>query len=196
MSGTRRFLVALLGVALIAAAAPTTELAPADEYFGKTQMSGLGIRYSIQHLRVGAYHHDLAPRDLLNKTLLTDDAFFSRNHKYPHDSWLAQTGWALAELYALIPGPNAHTHRLVVLRYLAQGFPKTKYAHNARILRAKALPAQPAAWTMPTPVPPPTPTPLPSAAPAESPLPSESPSPSESASPSAEMAPLPLPSPS
>jgi hypothetical protein len=181
MSGFCRFLVALLGVALIAAAMPVSELAPADEYFGKMQMSGLGIRYSIQHLRVAAYHHDLAPRDLLNKTLMTDDAFFSWTHKYRHDSWIEQTGWALAELYALIPGPNAHTHRLVVLRYLAQAFPRTKYAHNARILLAKPLPDQPAAWTMPTPVPPPptpSPTPSPSASPGQSPSPSESPSPS------------------
>jgi hypothetical protein len=188
----RRMLFALAIAALLPVLAiAQSSLAPGDEYFGKMKMSALGVRYAIQHLKIAAYHHATWPQNILHDTLQADDALYDWSKKYPKDTWLAQTAWGLVGLYEMIPGSIARNHAQAALDYLVKVWPKTKYAHDARLLLKNGLPPQPAEWTMPTPAPAatPSPSPAPSApaspglpAPPESPVPTDNPLPRPTAS--------------
>jgi hypothetical protein len=77
-------------------------VAPADEYFGRLKMSILGIRNTIkdQGLRIDV--DSSRANDTLKGMALTEDAIHDWQHKYPCDSWLPGTIFALEHFYGKI----------------------------------------------------------------------------------------------
>lgn len=101
--------IAALFAALLApvAAADLSALAPADEYFGKFQMSVLGIANTIRdsgrRVDEGA-----DPQAMIGGPLaFATDAIVAWEHAYPHDPWIAKDLLALQTVYHHMHTPAA-----------------------------------------------------------------------------------------
>jgi hypothetical protein len=109
-----------------------TALAPADSYFGRFQMSVLGIRNSIKDisLRVdtGAAYDSSS---LYHKLTMIEDALLDLKDRFPHDSWLPQLGLGLAQVFAKIPFPAAQVHANDELDWVVAEYPNTNQASYA-----------------------------------------------------------------
>lgn len=139
-------LVALLTL-LIASAQGVSGEAPADRYFGKLKMSALRIRYEIMQLRPRYETHKLLPEETLHLAELDEDAFYAWAASYPHDAWLASTGYLLAQLYEELPGPQARDHAVRSLTYVESHFPHTTYGKEAAAALHHGVPVRPdPAW--------------------------------------------------
>jgi len=107
-------------------AKPKCRVAPADEYFGRLKMSILGIRNVIkdQGLKV-----DFAPDNAtgtLPTMALTEDAVRDWEHKYPCDSWLPGTIYALEHFYTKIHTVTGVMHVHATFAWLRHDYPKAK----------------------------------------------------------------------
>ncbi|HXB82826.1 MAG TPA: hypothetical protein VNU22_05695 [Candidatus Acidoferrum sp.] len=161
--------------------------APADEYFGKLNMSALRVRYETMQLKQRYETHHLLPEQAEHLLLLTEDSFDHWAARYPNDPWLASTGLLLAALYAELPGDVAREHAVRLYVYVKVHFPHSRYAAQSRAslhhgVSTKADPpwAKAARAAMPSAAPsalPSPPAPSPSAPPSPPASPSPSPSP-------------------
>jgi hypothetical protein len=163
--------LAVLALTLAAAAppapVPSPGNAPGDRYFGKLKMSGLGIRYSIQHLRNELERHERSQDDTFAKLKFSEDALFDWAARYPKDSWLAQTAFAMAKLDEEIATPASLSAARRIYIFIRDTFAKTTYVKYAT--QSVAVLRSGLATPRPTPVP--TPVPTPSLSPAPSPSP-------------------------
>jgi hypothetical protein len=132
--------------------------APGDAYFGKLKMSALRIRYETMQLKKRYETHQLLPEQTEHLLQLTDDAYLEWAHRYPKDAWLPSTGFAIAELYAELPGTVAQARAVALLRYVSSEFPKSPYAQKGRVALHRGVAIKPyPAWARSTPTPAPTP---------------------------------------
>ncbi|MDB5027060.1 MAG: hypothetical protein JWO66_749 [Candidatus Eremiobacteraeota bacterium] len=132
----------LLSAALVASILTTTvpvsaettyALAPADRYFGRLQMSILGVRNSLHDL---SQQVDVHPEDLTHvysQALFVDDALHDWAKKFPNDPWLPRFAYSLAELYRKIDTQDARVAKNDTLDWLIASFPTSAYAQRARI---------------------------------------------------------------
>jgi hypothetical protein len=113
--------------------------APADEYFGKLKMSILGIRNTIkdQGLKVD-YDPNAAP-GTANAINLTEDAIHDWQHKYPCDSWLPGSLYALEHFYAKIHTDDGVRHVHAVFAWLHHDFPTNRVMYLAKRDNAEAV---------------------------------------------------------
>ena len=170
----------MLAASVLVATQLAPGTAPADRYFGKLKMSALRIRYETMQLRRRYETHELLPDQTLHLLELTQDAYEQWAMLYPKDPWLASTGYAMAELYAELPGPEARNRATGLFLFVKSRYPTTSYARQSRdaLHRGVAVKPQPAWALAPSPS-------APSAAPS-SPAPSPSspiPSPEPSSTP-------------
>lgn len=101
--------------------------APADEYFGKLKLSILGIRNTIKD--VGA-NLDVDPNrwsGLQNKAIFAEDAMHDWEQKYPTDSWLAKSVFALERMYAKVDSGEGRQRSMAAMTWLVHDFPTTYY---------------------------------------------------------------------
>ncbi|MDB5070707.1 MAG: hypothetical protein JWM87_1818 [Candidatus Eremiobacteraeota bacterium] len=173
---------------------PKNGLAPADEYFGRLQMSVLGVRNKVKDLGLDADLHPEHGKAVLGNALWVEDAMRDWAKKYPFDRWLPRYAYALEQMYERIPGDDAHRRAVKQVSYLTAYFPQTVYGKVGRAKLAAGIPKPdpsdtPLALTdlerlalidgkvIPTIPPAATPVPAasPSAAPASLPAPAESP---------------------
>ncbi|GAC1407624.1 MAG: hypothetical protein NVSMB64_14720 [Candidatus Velthaea sp.] len=108
------------------------KVAPADEYFGKLKMSILGIRNTIKD--VGA-NIDADPgrwSGLVNKADFTEDALRDWERKYPADTWLAKTVFALERMYAKLDSEDGRKRSLAAMNWLVRDFPASYYGRLAK----------------------------------------------------------------
>lgn len=160
--------------------------APADEYFGRLQMSILGVRNKVKDLGLDADYHPEHESAILGNAIWVEDAMRDWAKKYPFDKWLPRYAYALEEMYERLPGPDAHRRAVKQVAYLTAYFPQTVYGKIGRekyalgvpqiatqsgstdftelerlaLIDGKVAPTMP-----PAPTPAPTPTPAASAAP-------------------------------
>ncbi len=112
-------------------------------------MSALRIRYEILQLRPRYETHKLLPEEAEHLALLDGDAFYAWAASYPHDAWLASTGYMLAEFYEELPGSDAHNQAVRALSYVKVHFPKTTYAKEAVASLHNGIPTRPdPAWAI------------------------------------------------
>jgi len=114
------------------APAARVKVAPADEYFGKLKLSILGIRNTIKD--VGA-NVDADPNrwsGLVNKADFTEDAIRDWEHKYPADTWLAKTVFALERMYAKLDSEDGRKRSLAAMNWLVRDFGSTSYGKIGR----------------------------------------------------------------
>lgn len=175
----------LLLAALLAQTTGTA--APADRYFGRLKMSALRVRYETMQLKKRYETHELLPEQTTHLLILTQDAFQDWAHAYPKDPWLASTGYAIASLYAELPGNDAHDRAVTLYVYVKTNFPQTRYAAESRTALHSGPPVRSdPAWAKTmraTPVPSPPPSPAGATSPAPPPAAPASASPGASARP-------------
>ncbi|MDB5040488.1 MAG: hypothetical protein JWN27_1214 [Candidatus Eremiobacteraeota bacterium] len=125
---------------------PKCKVAPADEYFGKLKMSILGIRNVIkdQGLKVDVFPEKAD--STLNSIELAEDAVHDWQHKYPCDSWLPGTIYAIEHFYGKIHTAGGVKHVHAAFAWLRHDYPKSRFVMVAlREDGAAAVPAPPLA---------------------------------------------------
>jgi hypothetical protein len=95
-----------VSVALPSAALAATKVsyaggvAPADEYFGPTRMSVLGIRNTIQDTQIRASSDpDRVTAKYWGTLALAHSALVDWASKYPHDLWIPRNAFLMARLF-------------------------------------------------------------------------------------------------
>lgn len=114
--------------------------APADEYFGRLQMSILGVRNKVKDLGLDADSHPDHGKAILGNAIWVEDAMRDWAKKYPFDRWLPRYAYALEQMYERIPGDEAHRRALKQISYLTAYFPQTVYGKVGRAKLAMGVP--------------------------------------------------------
>jgi hypothetical protein len=125
---------------------PKCRIAPADEYFGKLKLSILGIRNTIKDQGLKIDYDPLKADSTLGAIALTEDAIRDWQHKYPCDTWLPGTLYALEHFYLKIHTDDGVKRVHATFAWLRRDYPKSKFVQIARREdgEASALPAGPA----------------------------------------------------
>jgi hypothetical protein len=118
----------------IAARGPVSvsDLAPADEYFGRLRLSPFGVRHMIFSLKYDLHHGRQKPDAIEHDALEVQDALQDWSTRYPRDSWIPAALWNLAILYEELPGDDARTHALAVLQKLRDQYSGSEFALDAQ----------------------------------------------------------------
>jgi hypothetical protein len=114
--------------------------APADEYFGRLQMSILGVRNKVKDFGLDADTHPEHGKAILGNAIWVEDAMRDWAKKYPFDKWLPRYAYALEQMYERIPGDDAHRRALKQISYLTAYFPQTVYGKVGRAKLAMGVP--------------------------------------------------------
>ncbi|MGZ3496391.1 MAG: hypothetical protein ACXWNK_03770 [Vulcanimicrobiaceae bacterium] len=181
MRRTRRiaWILGLCAASVASAGAATTpspppsrivisDLAPADEYFGRQKLSVLGIRHLIFTLKDDLHRGRKRPDFVEHDADTIDDAFYDWAGRFPKDGWLARTGWELATLYEELPGGEARDRAVSLLTYVRGHCGTSPFAISSakdleRGIGVRTWPKWAGTPPSPTPTIKPTPVPSPSA---------------------------------
>ena len=131
----KRIVLALaLAVSFVAPvlAEPSSNLAPADRYFGRLKMSILGVRNSIKDLAARADTHPEDAEHIFDKAVLVEDALRDWHAHFPRDPWIPRYAYGLAQLYGKLDMDDARVRRNDTLDWLAATFPASEYAQLPR----------------------------------------------------------------
>jgi hypothetical protein len=111
---------------------PRCKVAPADEYFGKLKMSILGIRNTIKDQGLKVDFDPAGASSTFNAIALTEDAIRDWEHKYPCDSWIPGSIFALEHYYTKIHTADGVKHVHATFAWLRHDFPKNRLVASAR----------------------------------------------------------------
>jgi hypothetical protein len=134
----KRFLLAvalasnLIAVTAPASAGPASAVAPADRYFGRLQMSILGVRNALHDLTRQVDAHPEEAAHVYDKAVFVDDALHDWANKFPNDPWLPRFVYALAELYGKIDTEDARVRKNDTLDWLISAYPTSDVAKIGR----------------------------------------------------------------
>jgi hypothetical protein len=131
------------GAKKVAKAAPRCKVAPADEYFGKLKMSILGIRNTIKDQGLKVDYEPEKAASTAGAIALTEDAIHDWQHKYPCDSWLPGTLYALQHFYGKIHTDDGVKHVHATFAWLRRDFPRSSFVQIARREDGQASAAPP-----------------------------------------------------
>ena len=115
----------------VAKAAPKCKVAPADEYFGKLKMSILGIRNTIKDKGLLVDVDSTKAESTYGAIALTEDAMHDWEHKYPCDSWIPGTIYALEHFYGKIHTEDGVKHVHAVFAWLRHDYPRASVVRVA-----------------------------------------------------------------
>ncbi|HZO94269.1 MAG TPA: hypothetical protein VFB22_10940 [Candidatus Baltobacteraceae bacterium] len=121
-------LVLALSFAAPASAQSTSNLAPADHYFGRLKMSILGVRNQLRDLSLRADEHPEDADHIFDKAVLVEDALRDWQAHYPRDPWIPKYAYSLAQLYGKLDLDDARTRRSDTLDWLEATYPESEYA--------------------------------------------------------------------
>lgn len=102
-----------------AVARTRSQLAPADEYFGRQKMSVLGIRNELRDTTLRVHYTPKRASDQLRACESIQDALQDFAAKYPRDNWLPPMIVQLEQLYSAMTSHAGHA-RYVAFRSWAQ----------------------------------------------------------------------------
>jgi hypothetical protein len=134
-------LVVTIGLALmLAPAAPAfadrSGLAPADEYFGRSHLSVLGVRNAIKDLTSREdMHIDGDEAVVYGKLLIVEDAITDWRAKFPADTWLPRLGLSLARAWSKLEFADAAGRASAALDWIAREYPDSAAAPWAATYR-------------------------------------------------------------
>ncbi|HEY4441149.1 MAG TPA: hypothetical protein VGN14_11890 [Candidatus Elarobacter sp.] len=114
------------------------KVAPADEYFGKLKMSILGIRNTIKDQGLKVDNAPEKAESTLGSIALTEDAIHDWQHKYPCDSWLPGSIYALAHFYTKIHTADGVKHVHATYAWLHHDYPRSSFIAVAKREDAEA----------------------------------------------------------
>jgi hypothetical protein len=122
-------------------------VAPADEYFGKLKLSVLGIRNTIKDVGANLDIDQARWAQLASKAAFAEDALHDWEKKYPQDTWLAKTMFALERMYAKLDSDDGRHRAIAAMKWLVHDFPKSWYGRTGKRELAAGKVGQPAAQT-------------------------------------------------
>jgi len=111
---------------------PPIRVAPADEYFGKLKLSVLGIRNTIKDVGANLDIDQTRWAQLASKAAFAEDAMHDWERKYPQDTWLAKTVFALERMYAKLDSDEGRRHAIASMQWLVHDFPRSWYGKTGR----------------------------------------------------------------
>lgn len=107
--------------------------APADEYFGKLEMSVLGIHNELVRLTDEVQSDPAHSARVLNLAALLENSMHDWEHHYPRDPWLARHIFGLEQMYAHIPTREGQLCARRVLNWLTAKYRSTRYGADAEV---------------------------------------------------------------
>ncbi len=136
-------IVAASCVPALAAGDSLRGLAPADEYFGRFNLSILGVTNTIRdsgnRIDAGA-----DARAIVNGPLaFATDALHDWEQKYPADPWIARELFALEGVYLRVPGSESYRLATQTEAWLVADYPASTYADQGRKQLADATSVAP-----------------------------------------------------
>jgi hypothetical protein len=113
------------------AAAPVSNLAPADEYFGHFRLSVLGItntiRLAVQRLESGSDPHSVCDGSLA----FASDSIAAWQQAYPRDPAIPRDLLALERAYLVAPSEEARAHALATEAWILRDYAGSATARTA-----------------------------------------------------------------
>jgi hypothetical protein len=107
--------------------------APADEYFGRQEISTLGIDNMIRDTdERESSDPAIAPR-LYGGLMAAEDALEDWAAKYPHDSWIPKRAYEISHLFWRMHSAEANAAADRCRNILFKQFPESRYAVLARV---------------------------------------------------------------
>jgi hypothetical protein len=108
-----------------------SDLAPADEYFGRFQLSVLGVANTLRdagiHLQLGD-----DPQPIVDGALASAaDAIRSWEGAYPRDPWIRRDLLVLVRDYALAQTDESHVRAVATESWLVRDYPNCVEARDA-----------------------------------------------------------------
>jgi hypothetical protein len=107
-------------------------IAPADEYFGKLKMSVLGIRNTIKDVGLNIDIDQTRWTQQASKAAFAEDAVRDWQKKYPQDTWLAKTVFALERMYAKVDSDDGRKRSIAAMHWLVHDFPKSWFGKTGQ----------------------------------------------------------------
>lgn len=134
-------------------AAIVSDLAPADEYFGRMHLSVVRIHHQVFALKDELHHGRARPDAIQHETDQIDDAYLDWANRFPKDRWLPRMGWELATLYEELPGGDARVRAIALLDFLRDHFRSSSFADASQRELARGIGVRPwPRWARPEPV--------------------------------------------
>jgi hypothetical protein len=99
--------------------------APADEYFGRLQMSPLGIVNAIRLVSARRSARVLAASDAMSGLGLVEDSIRDWEARFPSDPWLPRVLLDLGRTYELFDGSDARRKALDVAQWMSATYRAT-----------------------------------------------------------------------
>jgi hypothetical protein len=123
------------------------KVAPADEYFGKLKLSILGIRNTIKDQGLKVDGDPDKAGSTFNAIALTEDAIHDWEHKYPCDTWIPGSIFALEHFYTKIHTADGVRHVHATFAWLTHDYPKHRIIADARAEDGSATATSPSMAT-------------------------------------------------
>lgn len=114
--------VLLVPISVRAQKPAVSAVAPADEYFGKLQMSVLGIRNELANLSTRVDGDTSFGKDEVGGAESVEDAIRDWAQKYPRDNWLDRYAVQLEKLYAGIETSESRMHLAAFAQWIHERF--------------------------------------------------------------------------
>jgi hypothetical protein len=95
-------------------------------------MSVLGIRNTIKDVGANLDIDQTRWTQLASKAAFAEDAVRDWEHKYPQDTWLAKTVFALERMYAKLDSDEGRKRSIAAMKWLVHDFPKSWYGKTGR----------------------------------------------------------------
>lgn len=108
-----------------------SDLAPADEYFGKMRLSVVRIHHQVFSLKDDLHHRRLRITAISHEADDIGDAYYDWAHRFPKDRWVPRTGWELATLYEELPGADARDHAVGLLSFVRDHYGDTSFGDSS-----------------------------------------------------------------
>ncbi|MFN2450406.1 MAG: hypothetical protein ABR508_11575 [Candidatus Baltobacteraceae bacterium] len=120
-----------------------SDLAPADEYFGRLHLSAIVVRHRVFALKDDLHHARQQPDAVANDAQDVQDALNDWARRFPRDPWIPPTAWNLATLYEELPGPDAQKRAVAVLQNIREKYAATAFAGYAQRDLARGVGVRP-----------------------------------------------------
>lgn len=95
-----------------------SDLAPADEYFGKMRLSVVRMHHQVFALKDDLHHRRTRIAAISHEADDISEAYYDWAHRFPKDRWVPRTSWELATLYEELPGADARDHAVALLNFV------------------------------------------------------------------------------
>ncbi len=128
--------IALVAIAPSASLADTTvaivsrtQQAPLDRYFGKLNMSPIGVSNAIRHVAERADARQVDAATAIAGLAFVEDSVKDWESQFPGDTWLPRTLMAIKRVYHTFDDPSARTNEARIATWLTLRYPDSDEAH-------------------------------------------------------------------